>query len=97
MPGEKYVADRGYRDGGIYACTPTGFNTPGERMRSIVRARHEGINGCLKKFKILSTRYRNKLDTHYMVFYALCNAIQIDIEMGNVSYKVYYNDQEVPV
>jgi hypothetical protein len=44
LPGEKYVADRGYRDGGLYADTPTGFNNPGQRMRSIVRARHETVN-----------------------------------------------------
>jgi hypothetical protein len=97
LPGEQFVADRGYRDGGIYACTPTGYNTPGERMRGIVRARHEGVNGCLKKFKILSTRFRNKLENHYMVFYALINTVQLEIEEGNVSYEVYYDDNQVPV
>jgi hypothetical protein len=44
LPGEKYVADRGYRDGGLYADMPTGFNNPGQRMHSIVRARHETVN-----------------------------------------------------
>jgi hypothetical protein len=96
LPGERYVADRGYGDGGRYAYTPTGFNTPGERMRSLVQAQHEGNNGCPKKFKILSTRKQNKIESHYKVFYSLCNAIQLYIEDGNISYNVYYNEIEVP-
>jgi hypothetical protein len=95
LPGEMFVADRGYRDGGVHAMTPTGYNTPGERMKSIVRARHESVNGRLKKFKILSTPFRNKLDKHYMIFYLLTNAVQIEIECCTEMYDVYYNDVEV--
>jgi hypothetical protein len=95
VPGEMFVADRGYRDGGTYAMTPTGYNTPGERMKSVVRARHESINGRLKKFKILSTPFRNKIDKHYMVFNSLVHAVQLELEYGNDLYPVFYNDREI--
>jgi hypothetical protein len=94
--GEKYIADRGYKDGGEYADTPTGFNNPSQRMKAIVRARHEHINSRLKKFKVLSTTYRNKLDTHHMVFNALINTLQIEIEVGYTLYQVQYDDRLTP-
>jgi hypothetical protein len=92
LPGEKYIADRGYRDGGIYADTPTGFNNDGQRMRSCVRARHETINARIKKYKILSTRFRNQIKYHYMVFHSVCNIIQLEILEGETLYSVYYDD-----
>jgi hypothetical protein len=96
LPGEMFVADRGYRDGGIHAQTPTGYNTSGERMRSVVRARHERINSTLKKFKILSTPFRNEIDKHYMVFYSITKVVQIELMNGEGTYPVYYNDVLVP-
>jgi hypothetical protein len=94
--GEKYIADRGYKDGGEYADTPTGFNNAAQRKKAIVRARHEHINSRLKKFKILSTKYRNKLHTHHIVFNAVINALQIEIECGYSLYQVDYNDRVTP-
>jgi hypothetical protein len=64
-------------------------------MKSIVRARHETFNSRLKKFKILSTTYRNARDTHYQVFHALVNILQLEIMEGYTLYSVYYNDREV--
>jgi hypothetical protein len=95
VPGEKYIADRGYRDGGLYADTPSGYNNPSQRMKAIVRARHESFNSRIKKFKIFSTRYRNKRESHYMAFHAVVNILQLEIENGYPMYPVYYNDIEV--
>jgi hypothetical protein len=95
LPGEKFVADRGYRDGNVYADTPTGFNTPGQRMKSLVRARHETFNCRLKKFKILSTPYRGLLKHHYIFFHALCNILQVEIEQGAELFSVEYDDINV--
>jgi hypothetical protein len=92
IPGERYVADRGYRDGGLHADTPTGFNNPKQRMQSLVRARHETLNSRLKKFNILSTRYRNNINTHYLIFHALCNVLQVEIEQGAILFPIDYND-----
>jgi hypothetical protein len=96
-PGEMYVADRGYSDAYEFGDTPTGYNTTGQRMKSIVRARHEGVNARIKKFKILSTRFRNQLKYHYMVFHAIVNVLQLEIENGTTMYEVYYDDNVVPI
>jgi hypothetical protein len=93
--GEKFIADCGYRDGGLHADTPTGFRTPGQRMKSLVRARHETINARIKNFRILSTKFRNDLSNHYMAFHAITNVLQIEIEEGGTLYSVFYNDQNV--
>jgi hypothetical protein len=96
LPGEKYVADHGYRDGGLYADTPTGFNNPGQRMRSIVGARHESVNSRIKNYKILSTKFRNQITYHYKAFHAVVNVLQIEIEGGSTLYEIYYDDNAVP-
>ena len=62
-------------------------------MKSQVRARHEHINSRIKKFRILSTRFRAELQKHWMVFHSIVNIIQIDIELGNPLYQVEYNDE----
>jgi hypothetical protein len=95
LPGEMFIADRGYRDGRTYADTPTGFNNPSERMKSIVRARHESFNSRVKKYKILSTVFRNKREVHYIAFHAIVNILQLEIENGYSLYKVVYNDREI--
>jgi hypothetical protein len=96
LPGEKYVADCGYQDRGLYADTPTGFNNPGQHMRSIVHARHESVNSRIKTYKILSTKFRNQLIYHYKAFHAIVNVLQIEIEGGSTLYEVYYDDNAVP-
>jgi hypothetical protein len=95
--GEMYVADRGCKDDWEYGDCPTGYNTPGQRMKSIVRARHESVNARIKKFKILSTPFRNQLKLHYMVFHTIVNVLQMEIESGNTMYDVYYDDSLVPI
>jgi hypothetical protein len=42
---EMYIGDGGYNDGRELASTPTGRNTPMDKMESLVRVRHETING----------------------------------------------------
>ena len=91
--GEKYIADRGYRDGQCFASTPTGYNNDMERMKSKVRARHEHVNSRIKKFRILSTKFRGVLDKHWIVFHSIVNMIQIDIQIGNGLYQIEYDDE----
>jgi hypothetical protein len=61
-------------------------------MRSIVQARHETVNAQIKNYKILSTKYRNQLKTHYLAFHAIVNILQVEIEGGSTLYTVYYDD-----
>jgi hypothetical protein len=41
---KKYLAGGGYKDGNQVSVTPTGNHTGIDRMKSLARARHEGIN-----------------------------------------------------
>jgi hypothetical protein len=96
LPGEKFIADRGYRDGNKYADTPTGNSNPSQRMKRTVRARHETFNCRLKKYKVLSTTYRNGRETHFTMLHIIMNILQIEIENGYPLYSVYYNELDVP-
>jgi hypothetical protein len=70
--GEKYVADRGYRDGREYADTPTGFSNLSQQMKSSVRERHETYNSRVNNFRVLSTplvrfsRYKLNFHNEYL-------------------------------
>jgi hypothetical protein len=89
---EMILADGGYRDGSTHHDTPTGLHNLGQRMRSLCRARHETINGRLKSFKILSTKFRHKLDKHQSCFQAILNITQIHIMVYDCNFQVYYNE-----
>jgi hypothetical protein len=45
-----FLAEVGYRDGGVHFDTPTGLHNISQRMRSLCRACHETINGRIKNF-----------------------------------------------
>jgi hypothetical protein len=90
---EKIVADGGYRDGGVKFVTPTGLHNISDRMRSLARARHETVNGRIKKFQIFSTKYRHQLHRHRDCFQAVVNVTQVGIMIYNTNFGVYYNDE----
>jgi hypothetical protein len=90
-PGEKFVADGGYRDGGVFADTPTGLNTPHQRQNGLARARHETVNSRFKIFNVLSKPYRHELTTHGQCFMAIANLTQIGIQKGAPLFQVVYN------
>lgn len=94
---EKYLADGGYRDGGQYSETPNGLNNDDQRMKAVVRARHETINNRFKQFGSLSQRYRHKLHHHGTVFRAVAAVVQLGI-MSNSQpvFSVDYNDTATP-
>jgi hypothetical protein len=48
-------------------------------MKSVVRARHETVNGRIKNFKILKDIYRSNLDDHGIVFKACAVITQIAV------------------
>jgi hypothetical protein len=91
--GEKIVADGGYRDGGDFMETPTGFNNPDQRMKKLARARHETVNCRLKRFNILRKLYRHDLQTHGRVFHAIAIITQIGIEAGEQLFDIDYYDR----
>jgi DDE superfamily endonuclease len=89
-PGEYYLADGGYRDGGNYSVTPTGNHHFHDRQKATVRARHESYNKRLKDWGALRIKYRHKLDTHLLVFQAIANIVQVTIGNGEPLFQVEY-------
>jgi hypothetical protein len=89
---EMLLADGGYRDGRVHFDTPTGLNNPGQRMRSLCRARHETVNGKIKSFKVTSTKFRNELANHQKCFHAILILTQMYIMKYDTNFEVFYNE-----
>lgn len=69
------LADKGYRDA-------TYFKQPTSLHEKRILARHETLNGRLKNFKILSSKYRHPLKKHPRVFHAVVNIVQVCLVNG---------------
>jgi DDE superfamily endonuclease len=91
-PGEKVLADGGYRDGGVHAVTPTGLHNEDDYMKSVARSRHETVNGRIKNFHILKNIYRSNLNDHGSVFSACAVITQIAIQTDEPLFQVEYKD-----
>lgn len=92
--GEKYLADGGYKDGGVFAVTPNGLNSTEQQMKKIVRARHETVNRRLKQFNALHRTFRHNVSRrHSSVFRAVANITQLMIENNEPLFCVDYNDK----
>ncbi len=91
-PGEKILADGGYRDGQVIMETPTGLNNSDQRMKQLARARHETVNCRFKIFSILRKLYRHKLNTHVSVFHSIATITQLAIEAGEPLFQLEYYD-----
>jgi len=77
---ERYIADGGYCDGGDFGVTPNGLNNNDQRRQKLIRARHETVNGRFKRWHILSCTFRHDLGLHYIVFMAIANITQLEME-----------------
>ena len=76
---EKVIADRGYRDSSV--CHPdTAVNEQHRHAMSVLRARHETINGQLKTWKILKNVFRHDITKHHIVFWTIVVIEQVKIE-----------------
>jgi hypothetical protein len=93
IPGEKYVADGGYRDGGTFGDTPNGLNNPDQKMKRLARARHETVNKRIKQFEVLNTKFRHQLENHWKCFHAIVNMTQLDIQYVAPLFEIYYDDR----
>ena len=77
--GEMLIADGGY-GGDPHIFTPTGLNDGWSRCMSMIRARHETLNGKLKNFNVLNQPFRHDLDKHQSCFLAVANLVEITIK-----------------
>ena len=90
-PNEFYLCDGVYRFRPM-SVTPTGYNNPDDRMKSIARARHETVNSRFKRFGILRQRFRHDLLKHRCCAYAVINICQVEIEEEAPLFQVQYYD-----
>jgi len=90
--GECYTADGGYRDVNQYADTPNGLNNADQLIKAIARARHETANSRFKRWGILEQRYRHPLSKHCLVFGAIANIMQTQIEEELPMFDVEYDE-----
>lgn len=91
---EYYIADGGYQDGGNYAVTPSGRNEFSDRQKAVVRARHETVNKRLKDWSALSHTFRHSLDKHGVVFRAIANLVQLQMQTVCGNWALEYDESE---
>lgn len=72
LENEVVEADKGYRGDSTTVC-PDDCLTFGEwQLKFHVRARHETVNKRMKDFKVLSDRFRHKVNRHDLSRHELC-------------------------
>ena len=76
QPGEKALADAGYRDQQYFELA----NNDPQKQR--ILARHENFNARIKLFCCMKDRFRHALYLHPRFFYAVVNFTQLMIENG---------------
>jgi len=90
--GEKFVADGVYRDSHGWSMTPSGYNTRGEHMKAVARARHETVNRYFKVFGAFRNQWRHHRKKHGIAFYAAANVVQARIQLEPSIFQVHYKD-----
>ena len=75
---EKVIADSGYKD--TKCIIPDGLNNEKSKLHSTLRARHERLNQCFKKVKVLSQRFRHNLELHSYCFCAVANIVHATLD-----------------
>jgi uncharacterized protein YggL (DUF469 family) len=95
LPTEKVIADRGYRMIGTWCECPDKFSgyVEFERMKDVVRSRHETVNSRLKQYSVLSTHFRSNTSEHWYHFHAIANIVQISLKNGHPLFQVVYDDK----
>lgn len=84
--GEKVLADKGYQDMNHFINSRIYPATAG--LQKQILARHETVNGRLKKFNLLNSPFRHTLEFHSVCFYAIANIVQMAIENGEPLFKL---------
>ena len=74
---EKVLADSGYQD--VKCVTPSGLRSLSSKLHSKLRARHERLNMCFKKFRVLSSRFRHEVRLHQFCFGAIASIVQLTL------------------
>ena len=81
---EMFAADNGYNNGGNYAMTPTGEDSPLDAEMADTRVHHETVNGMLKVFNCLKAPFRHHVQNHSNVLGAVANVMNLKITLGSI-------------
>ena len=76
---EMIIADKGYRGEPEKVWLPGEGNSTQVKAHKFVRSMHETMNGKLKNFKALSTKWRHELSEHPLAFYSVLVITQIGL------------------
>ena len=72
------IGESGYTD---VRCVRAPHHTHAlHRPLSLIRARHEIVNSHLKKFRVLSTRYRHDIHGHEYFFFAVLIVTHLELQ-----------------
>jgi hypothetical protein len=63
------------------------------KQKSVVRARRETLNKCLKDWGALRETFRHKLEVHNLVFRSIANILQVAIRNGEPLLELDYHDK----
>jgi DDE superfamily endonuclease len=81
--GFKIVGDKGYVGDEKVSVNNT-FDAPDVKIfKRLARARHEDINGRIKRIDILSNRFHHPIHKHEIVFEAVCVIVQYTLDNGH--------------
>ena len=92
--GEMYIADGGYYDGFQWAVTPRGYHRYSDRVKALVRARHENINARFKQWRALNDKWRHSPLKHGVMVRAVANVIQLGLETDEPAWQIHYDERE---
>ena len=84
-------ADSGYRGDDKIKVPGVAENRIQRKQKSIIRGRHENVNGYLKKFACLDSVFRHPLQKHQSFFDAVVVLTQLRFELVRPLYEVEYN------
>ena len=94
-PFERVVADDGYIGEAPRLVKAPGLqmhSSEDRAMQSVVRSRHETLNGRFKFWEILKHPLRHDISEHGQIFRAIAVIIQLGIDEGDKLFSVVYSD-----
>jgi hypothetical protein len=96
LPGQKAIGDSGYSDVPGVSWNNKEDDAVTYAYKKRARARHESFNARIKRFEVLSTKFRGfhdhngktVHDSHRAAFGAICVVVQYDMENGHPLFEV---------
>ena len=88
LPGEKVVADLGYKGDSKVRTELDALDKSHKRAMTKLRARHKTVNKRLKQFRCLGDTFRHDRKKYGLIFTASIVLTQISIDLGDILFQV---------